>query len=215
MLGHMTDPQSLDPAASLDQWTTAIAAPTAAAGGGVAAAIGLALAAALVEMVAGLTLRRERYAEVHADARVAASRAQALGTESLALARADATAFAAFEHALALPRDTESGPADRERAKRSAYREGARVQHELLRRAEETARLALDLARRGLASATGDAATAVFLAAAAARSAEAAVRLNLAGETDAEASAMVEASAGVLARVEEMERRTGAPGEPA
>ncbi len=211
----MIDPAPLDPTAGLDQWTAAIAAPTATAGGGVAAAVGLALAAALVEMVAGLTLRREGYVGIHADARAAAARAQALRTESLALARADAAAFVAFEQALALPRDTESGRAERERAKRSAYREGARVQYQLLRRAEETARLALDQGRRGLASAAGDAATAVFLAAAAARSAEAAVRLNLAEETDAEASAMVEASAVMLAKVEEMEQRTRVPRAPA
>jgi hypothetical protein len=55
----------------------------------------------------------------------------------------------------------------------------------------------------------------VFLAAAAARSAEAAVRSNLAGATDPEASTMVEASAGMLAKVEEMERRASVPREPA
>ena len=211
----MTDPKPLDSTASLEQWTAAIAAPTASAGGGAAAAVGLALAAALVEMVAGLTVRRERYAEVHPDARAAAVRAGALRAESLALARSDAAAFAAFERALALPRDTEAARAERERAKESAYREGARVQHELLGRAEQTARLALDLAGRGLVSAAGDAATAVFLAAAAARSAEAAVRSNLAGATDPEASAMIQTSAGMLAKVDEMERRARAPREPA
>jgi formiminotetrahydrofolate cyclodeaminase len=176
--------------------------------------VGLALAAALVEMVAGLTLRRERYAGVHAEAQAAATRGEAIRTESLALARADALAFAGFERALALPRDTEGQRAERERAKRAAFREGARVQQELLSRSEEIARLALDLVRRGLASAGGDAATALFLAGAAARSAEAAVRGNLAGEPDADARRMTEAAATLLARVEGLEREAKAAGEP-
>ena len=51
--------ESLGPGATLEWWLEALAAPTAAPGGGAAAALGLALAAALVEMVGGLTLRRE------------------------------------------------------------------------------------------------------------------------------------------------------------
>jgi formiminotetrahydrofolate cyclodeaminase len=193
--------ETLGPTATLEGWLEALAAPTAAPGGGAAAALGLALAAALVEMVAGLTLRREP-GRMELEARYTAFRAPDLRRESVTLARADASAFAAFERALTLPRGTAEERAARDRAKRVAYQEGARVQHEVLRGCLEVGQLASALIRFGLPSARGDAATALYLARAAARSAEASVRENLAAEEDQEARRMVEASAALLAEVD-------------
>jgi len=193
--------ESLGPGATLEWWLEALAAPTAAPGGGAAAALGLALAAALVEMVAGLTLRRQP-GTIELEARHAAHRSAELRTEAVALARADASAFAAFERALALPRATPEERGARERAKRAAYREGARVQHEVLERCLEVARLASALASRALPSARGDAGTALHLARGAARSAEASVRENLGSELEEEPHRMLEASAALLAEVE-------------
>ena len=193
--------ESLGPGATLEWWLEALAAPTAAPGGGAAAALGLALAAALVEMVGGLTLRREAGPR-EIETRHAIHRGAELRREAVTLARADASAFAAFERALALPRDTPEERATRDRAKRAAYREGARIQHEVLQRCVEAGRLGADLARWGLASARGDAATALHLARASARSAEASVRVDLDGEVGDEARRMVEASAALLAEVD-------------
>ncbi len=193
--------ETLGPGATLERWLEAIAAPTAAPGGGAAAALGLALAAALVEMVAGLTLRREA-GPSELETRHANHRAGELRGEAVTLARADASAFAAFERALALPRGTPEERTARDRAKRTAYREGARVQHEVLQRCVEAGRLGADLARWGLPSARADAATALYLARASARSAEASVRVDLAGEEDDEAGRMVAASAALLAEVD-------------
>jgi methenyltetrahydrofolate cyclohydrolase len=193
--------ETLGPEASLERWLEALAAPTAAPGGGAATALGLALAAALVEMVAGLTLRRQP-GTIELEARHAAFRADELRHEAVTLARADASAFAAFERALALPRGTPEERAARDRAKRASYREGARVQHEVLERCLEVARLASALASRGLASARGDAGTALNLARAAARSAEASVRENLGAEVDEEPRRVVETAAALLAEVE-------------
>lgn len=193
--------ETLGPSATLERWLEAIAAPTAAPGGGAAAALGLALASALVEMVGGLTLRREAGPR-EIETRHAIHRAAELRRDAVALARADASAFAAFERALALPRGTAEERATRDQAKRAAYHEGARVQHEVLERCLETARLASDLTRWGLASARGDAATALQLAKAAARSAEASVRENLAGEADDASRGLV---AGATARLAEAE----------
>jgi formiminotetrahydrofolate cyclodeaminase len=120
----------------------------------------------------------------------------------VSLARADASAFAAFERALALPRETAEERGTRERAKRAAYREGARVQHEVLQCCLEVARLASALAGRGLPSARGDAATALHLARGAARSAEASVRENLGGELDEAQRRIMEDSATLLGEVE-------------
>jgi len=152
-------------------------------------------------MVAGLTLRRQP-GSIELEARHAAFRADELRRDAVTLARADASAFAAFERALALPRATAEERSARERAKRAAYREGARVQHEVLERCLEVARLASALASRGLPSARGDAATALHLARGAARSAEAAVRENLGGEVEAEQRRVLEVSAALLREIE-------------
>jgi len=155
----------------------------------------------LVEMVAGLTLRRQAGPN-ELETRHAIHRAAELRGEAVTLARADAAAFAAFERALALPNGTPDERIIRDQAKRAAYREGARVQHEVLQRCVETARLASGLSHWGLASARGDAATALHLARAGARSAEASVRGNLAGEDDDASRGTVAAAGALLAEVE-------------
>ena len=193
---------------SLPEWLQAIAAPTAAAGGGASAALTGALAAATVEMVAGLTLARERYAAVHERARSSQGRVRALRDAMLDLARRDADAFAAFERALALPRGSETEIAARERAKAAALTDGADVQLVLLTHLAELADHAVALAEQGLVSALGDAATAGFLAAGAARSAYWAVRANLQdAAAGPEVRQRLEAGLGLLERVEAVEWR--------
>src|SRR5882672_12162297 len=175
--------------ATITDWLNALAAPTAAPAGGAAAAFAGALSAALVEMVAGLTGARERYASVHDLAARVGEKAQRLRGEMLALAARDAAAFEGFGRALALPRGTPDERERRSQARADAFREGAVVQLDLLARLGEAAELGLEVAERGLAGALGDAATAVFLAGGAARSAAWAVRSNLheAGEHAANA----------------------------
>jgi formiminotetrahydrofolate cyclodeaminase len=194
--------------ATVRAWAEAIAAPAATPAGGAAAALSAGLAAAAVEMVAGMTLARERYAALHQRAADAVSRAGRLREELLSLARRDAEAFAAFGHALALPRGTEGERASRERAKETALRAAAGVQLGLLRHLAELADLAADLAEHGLASALGDAATAGFLAAGAARSAYWAARSDLQGVSgDADTRRSLAEGLALLERVEAAEWR--------
>jgi formiminotetrahydrofolate cyclodeaminase len=173
------NPELPGPDDPLRAWADAIAAPTAAAAGGVAAALSAGLAAAAVEMVAGMTVARERYAQMHPRAALARSRAAELRAELFSLAARDAEAFAGFGRALALPRTTDEERTVREAAKGEALRVGAELQLELLGHAAELAGLAAELAEHGLRSALGDAAAAVFLAGGAARSAYWAARANL------------------------------------
>jgi formiminotetrahydrofolate cyclodeaminase len=193
---------------TVTDWLNALAAPTAAPAGGAAAAFAGALGAALVEMVAGLTSARERYASVQDLAARVGTKAQRLRGEMLALAARDAAAFEGFGRALALPRGTPDERERRARARAGAFRDGAVVQLDLLARLGEAADLGLEMAERGLASALGDAATAVFLAGGAARSAVWAVRSNLreAGEHAANIERLATAAV-LLERVEETERR--------
>ena len=193
---------------TVTDWLSALAAPTAAPAGGAAAAFAGALGAALVEMVAGLTSARERYASVHDLAARVGEKAQRLRADMLALAARDAAAFEGFGQALALPKGTPDERERRARARADAFREGAAVQLDLLARLGEAAELGLEIAQRGLAGALGDAATALFLAGGAARSAWWAVRSNLreaggrATNTERLATAAV-----LLERIEENERR--------
>jgi formiminotetrahydrofolate cyclodeaminase len=197
-------------ASSLDDWARAIARPTISPAGGSAAALAAAAAAALVEMVAALTAAREAYALVHDEARAARARAEGLRQELLTLASADAESLQRFVQALALPGGSEAERELRHRRKRSALREGAEVQRDVLAGCAEVAALGLALVERGLKSARCDAGSAVFLAAGAARSASWAIRMNLQDEPpDSEFSGIVSAAAGKLAGVEEAERLAG------
>jgi formiminotetrahydrofolate cyclodeaminase len=167
------------------------------------------MGAALVEMVAGMTGTRERYAAVHQEAGAARDRADALRAELLGLATRDAEVFAEFERALALPTATESERLTRERAKAWALHQGAEVQLAVLRRTAEVADLGAETAGWGLATAIGDSATAVFLAGGAARSAYWSVRGNLdaAAETGPEAKSWLDEGLGLLERTEAAEWR--------
>ncbi len=189
----------------LGEWIAALARPTATAAGGTAAALGGALAAALVGMVAGLTLQREKYAAVHLQAKRSLDRTTELSGHLVELAARDAEAFARFTEALALPRASEAQRAARETAKQAAVRTGTAVQLELLGRLAEIAELASAMADGGLASALGDAATAGFLAAGAARSAYWAIRSNVQGAPSAKAT--LERALALLERVEATEWR--------
>jgi formiminotetrahydrofolate cyclodeaminase len=187
---------------SVAAWSDALAGPNATPAGGSAAAIGAALAGALVEMVAGLTTARDSYAQIRTETQAAKERAATLRGRLLALAAEDATAFRDVMEALALPRDTEAEIARRNAARAEALKGAAGVQYELLLLAGEVADLGEELVARGLRSAVGDAASAVFLAAAACRSAYWAIRSNLRRlYDDPEAERMM---AGALERLEEV-----------
>jgi formiminotetrahydrofolate cyclodeaminase len=196
--------------ASLNDWAKLIARPTIAPGGGSAAAATGVLAAAVVEMVAGLTAAREAYAPVHDEARAARARAEGLRQELLTLASADAEALLRFEEALALPNGTEAERQLRERRKRAALRDAAEIQRDVLAACAELAGMGSAMVERGLKSARADAGTAVFLAAAAARSAARAIVADLDGEPpESEMAKMATAAVGRVAEAEDAERAAG------
>jgi methenyltetrahydrofolate cyclohydrolase len=187
---------------SVAAWADALAGATATPAGGSAAAIGGALAGALVEMVAKLTTARDSYADIRTETSAAGHRALTLRTRMLELAVEDATSFQDVMAALALPRGTEAEIARRNAVRAEALKDAAGVQYELLLLAGEVADLGEELVGRGLRSAVGDAASAVFLAAAACRSAYWAIRSNLRRlYDDPEAERMM---AGALERLEEV-----------
>jgi formiminotetrahydrofolate cyclodeaminase len=130
-------------------------------------------------MVAGLTIKREKYAAVHDHARDTLQRAEQLRNDLLDMATLDAVAVAEYMDALSLPQETEFERTAREAAKRAALMEAARIQLELLHQASEVAELAEAMVGSGLATAIGDAASAGLLAAATSRSAYWSIRSNM------------------------------------
>ena len=93
----------------LSGFLEALAAPTPVPGGGSASAMGIAMAAALAGMVAGLSGTDPRWVSLKAET-------ARLQTEALQLAEEDARAFAGVMQAVRLPKTT----ADEQRQRRAA-----------------------------------------------------------------------------------------------
>ena len=141
----------------------ASAAPTP--GGGAVAALAGAMAAALVEMVAGLAARRGE------EAAGVISRAGKLREGLLQLAERDATAYERVAKVLKLPKGDEQEREVRRRALQTALKEAARVPLETAESALEVLRLAGEFLPRCPKSARSDLASAAALGLAAVRSA--------------------------------------------
>jgi glutamate formiminotransferase/formiminotetrahydrofolate cyclodeaminase len=148
-------------------------------GGSVAAAAG-ALAAALTQMVAGLTAGRPKYAHVVTDMEAAARSAAGLATELSVLVRRDATAVEAVTAAYRLPKRTEEDAAARAAAIEHAMLRATEVPLEIARATATVAELAADVATRGNTNAVADAAVAVLLAESVCSGASLTVRINAA-----------------------------------
>lgn len=148
-------------------------------GGGSAAALAGAMGAALVGMVAELTIGRQEYAE-H-EAAIAELRADAHARRDLLrdLAEEDATAYASVIHARRMPKDSQPELEARAAALRTAMVDAARVPMRTAVVAAEVLELAERIAPIGNRNAVSDAGVAAQLAAAALRGALLNVRINL------------------------------------
>ena len=157
----------------------ALAAPTPAPGGGAAAAVSGATAAALVEMVAGLSLKKSpEGADAALQLRTAAQMATIRG-ELLTLADDDAKAYDAFIQAMRLPKVEEHEREARGRAMSSAAEHAAAVPLQTLRAISAVAEAARSLTNRSLVSAASDLDVALRFARAAGLSAAENVEANL------------------------------------
>lgn len=153
-------------------------------GGGSASALAGALAGALVEMVARLTMGRERYADAEAEMADVLNRAGAIRRELTDLIDRDARAFEAVMAASRLPRGTEDEKNRRRAAIEEATKEAAQVPLRVTELACEMLSLARTAAERGNPNAVTDAGVAGHLALTAAEGAALNVKINLAGLKD-------------------------------
>jgi formiminotetrahydrofolate cyclodeaminase len=148
-------------------------------GGGSAAALAAAMGAALVAMVAELTIGRPAYAEHEATLRHLRFDALDRRTELMSLAQEDATAYDVVVRARHLPKDTEAERETRTGALQEAMKEAARIPLRAAVVASEVLDLAARIAPIGNRNATSDAGVGAQLAAAGLRGALLNVRINL------------------------------------
>lgn len=193
---------------SLGGFTAAVASSAPVPGGGTVVALVGSLGAALVQMVAGLTVGRKKYAAVEAEMRELGLRASHLVRRLAQLKDEDAAAYTLVSEAYKLPKETPEQQTARQAAIQAGLMKAAEVPLETARWCGEVAELAAICAEKGNTNAASDAGVAALLAEAACRGAAYNVRINVAGMPDKaagaalaeEAARLVAACAGLVAR---------------
>ena len=169
---------------SLSGFVGSVASSSPTPGGGSVTAHAGALAAALAQMVAGLTVGRKRYVAVDAEMREIAVQAAALGNELSALVARDAAAYAIVSAAYKLATETPDQQAHKTAQVDDALMHAAEVPLETARACARVAELACAVAERGNTNAASDAGVAALLAAAGCVGAAYNVRINVSSLTD-------------------------------
>lgn len=157
-----------------------------APGGGSVAAISAALASRLTEMVANLTVGREKFAENQETMSQALDTGRSLSNDFMQLAQRDTEAFDHFMKALSLPKETEKDRKIRKDAMQSALMESTRIPLEVIELTRKLSANSLTVALLGNPNAITDAAVAAILAEAAAKGAAMNARINMTSIDDAQ-----------------------------
>lgn len=165
---------------SLDAWIDELAGATPTPGGGSAAALAGALGAALVAMVARLTVGRKAYAAVEAQAKEILAEAERLRAELRRLVDEDAAAYEGVSRAYTIPK-TDSG---RAQAIDDALLAAAKPPAEVVRHGRRLLALAQTIEQIGNKNAVSDARVAAMLAKTAIDGATENVNANLSGMSD-------------------------------
>ncbi|ABZ84447.1 methenyltetrahydrofolate cyclohydrolase, putative [Heliomicrobium modesticaldum Ice1] len=161
----------------------ASAAPTP--GGGSVSAITGAFGAAMVAMVANLTVGKEKYRDVEAQVREQLQRLEGITARLEGLVRADMEAFAAFMAVYKLPADTDEEKAARARARQAAAIQATEAPLAIGDACIEALEAAVVLAAIGNNRAISDVGVGAYLAEASLKSALLSVDINLPAIDDA------------------------------
>lgn len=160
---------------SVSAFVQATAEDTPAPGGGAVAALAGSLAAALTQMVAGLTLGRKKYADVAEQAQEIRTQAEQLRQQLLTAIPADGQAF---EEVLATQRNKSIPKAARQQKVQEALENAINIPLHIAGLALEVAQLAKHVAQVGNLYALTDASASGIMARAAVQTAVLNVRIN-------------------------------------
>lgn len=146
-----------------------------APGGGSVAAVAGALAAALAEMVANLTIGKKGYEEQDAAMKKLAAEGAAIRKELIDDIQKDSSSFNAYMDALAMPKDTD----EQKEARREKMQEGLKSASQVPLQAAETASKIFPIAEEVVKSGNKNAVTDGLVSALLARSAVLGALLNV------------------------------------
>lgn len=153
-------------------------------GGGSISALNGAIAGALAQMVANLTIGKKRYVEVEEEMRQLASKAEALRTELVADIDRDSDAYRLVFEAFKLPKETDEEKAYRTAQIQERTKLAANIPMAVARRAHELLSLAEIVVAKGNSNAITDGCVAMMCARTAVLGALLNVRINLTSITD-------------------------------
>lgn len=171
----MTDLKDL----SVEKFVAVTASDAPAPGGGSVSALAAGLGAALAEMVANLTIGKEKYADVDSQMRQAAQQSAQLRTELTAAIQKDTESFTAYMTALKMPKDTEEQKAARRQAMQDGLKEAALVPLEVAKTAVKIFPVAKLVVEKGNPNAVTDGLVAAMMARSAVLGALLNVKINL------------------------------------
>lgn len=166
-------------AQTLPEWLADLASAAPAHGGGAAAAVNAALGAALLEMVANLTIGKPAYADHQEHVRNVLQQATELRQRAVELIAADAEAFTALMATYKLPKATDEEKASRTAEIQRATAHAAEVPLQIAAVGSAVVKLAGQLPGRSNPNVLSDVAVAASAAAAAIESAAINVQINL------------------------------------
>ena len=170
--------------AMVEEFVRTVAAPTPTPGGGSVAALAGAMAAALGEMVCGISLKRKSLEAHHPALEAARGRLAALRYRLLEAVDRDAESYEGVLRAFKLPKSTEAEQAARAQAIETASKHASSVPLETAELAAAVAREVASLAGITIPQAASDLRVASDLAEAAREGGIENVRANLAGVQD-------------------------------
>jgi formiminotetrahydrofolate cyclodeaminase len=156
----------------------ALASAQPTPGGGSAAAISGAMAAALASMVSRLTQGKEKYAAVQEEIELIIVRADELRHRFQALMQADITAYGKLSASFKMPKASESEKLARQEAVQQSLEEAALVPLSMVECAAELSQINTRIAEIGNANVLSDIATSAELSVSAALGASYMVRIN-------------------------------------
>ena len=166
----------------LDQLASRASTP----GGGSAAAIMGAMGAALISMVANLTVGKKKYEDVEAEMQGFLEQSEALRTRLTGMIQADVDVFDKVMAAYGMARETEADNEQRSRAIQAALKEATDVPLACAQLCADVIELCRPVAEKGNLNVISDAGVAVLAAHAALRSAALNVYINIGGIRDSD-----------------------------